>query len=73
MLQGIRCVIASDDGTVRAWSISDGSCEHVLTGHDGGAGEEWRGGACVLVEGEREVESGSRSLAPTRQAPCYYH
>ena len=40
--QGIRCVTASDDGTVRVWSMYDGSCEQTLHGHGGEAGERGR-------------------------------
>jgi len=37
--QGIRCVTASDDRTVRVWSIADGRCEQVLEGHGGNDGK----------------------------------
>ena len=42
--QGIRCITASDDRSVRVWSIYDGRIEQVLSGHGGTGGERWSGG-----------------------------
>ena len=65
--QGIRCVTAGDDQTLRMWSVENGECENILMDmskddqgggwvKQGGGGQAGEGGGRVKYDGEGAKE-----------------